>query len=142
MKKLLTLFILVSFSSFAQNDTIALSNEVIKYYNDITDSTPDIAITKKGIESAEQLYDLKHDKTKLSIVLGTMYYIYGTQYAVKHEGSGFKHKGYIDATAQKEALRMAKKHYEYFVANTKVKDDMYRSAQNGILRIDKKINEL
>ena len=143
MKTLLNILFLVTFCSYAQNDTIPMATEVLKYYSDITDSTPDIVITKKGIAAAEQLYALKNDKTNISLVLGTMYYTYATEYTKKNTGTtGFKYKGYIEPEVQKEALIMAKKHYEYFIAHTKVKDDLYRSAQNGIMKIDKKLTQI
>lgn len=142
MKKLLTLLLLVSISSFAQDkaDTVELTKQVIEYYNDIVDSTPSLETTKTGIKKAEELYLLKEDKTKLSYVLAVMYTVYATKYTTPNSGtSGFKHKGTATPTEIETAKTKAIQHYKYYVEHTTEKDDTYRAAQSAILRMENRM---
>lgn len=137
MKRLITCIVLfLSLSIFAQQDEAELTKEVISYYNDIIDSTPDLEVTKAGIKKAETLRAMKENKVKVSYVLAVMYTIYATEYTKEDTGTtGFKHKGTATAEEIKIARSKAIEYYQYYIDNAEVKDDTYREAQSQILRL-------
>jgi len=137
MKTLITCIVLfLTLSISAQQDEAELTKEVISYYNDIIDSTPDLEVTKAGIKKAEKLRAMKENKVKVSYVLAVMYTIYATEYTKEDTGTtGFKHKGTATAEEIKTARSKAIEYYQYYIDNAKVKDDTYREAQSQILRL-------
>ena len=74
-------------------------------------------------------------------MLGTMYYILGTRYTRPvNSNRGIKSKGYVSPEQRTKALNEAKKHYSYYIKNTFEKgDDIYRACQNGLIEIDKRL---
>ena len=137
MKTFITTILLVfSLSLSAQTDMVELTKEVINYYEQITTSTPDIQVTKKAIEKAEALREIKDDKTKVSYVLAVFYTIYATEYNTSDTGTtGFKHKGTATAEEIEHAKSKAIEYYNYYIDNAEEKDDMYREAESQLLRL-------
>lgn len=143
MKKLVYLLLLVSFTVYSQNDTIALADQVIKSLDIAYENDTELEDMKSIISQAEELYRLKNDKTKTAYVIGSLYYRMATRY--DQEGKGtvtYKELGHLTSAEQLEALNKAKEYFKYHISNAVKNDEIYRAAKQGYIQTEKQITKI